>query len=275
MLKLRRILMAVVAASVFGAVIASASSATLRPTWVACEKSRTGTLAADCNVAGSGWEAKELSGSLKLDFKSGVAKLYRKSTEEVICLKDEGNGEISNSTIGGEAVGINKKVVIKFLECTYVPNKSCEINGKPEDKGEITTESLDSILAYKPGGAQVVDVLLPESPATNFANFTVSGSAFGCSLGKIIVKGSIIGLVLPQKEFALLGLLHFEVEATSKKQAIESYEEKLGSGVTVKDVLSCSFFGGIFEEECSQEGLGEIEFLNASSEKVAVEAKPN
>jgi hypothetical protein len=270
---------ALLALFAFSAVAASTASATLRPTWWVCTKEagvkefKTADCAAPEETGGL-WHEKELAGTLQIDVKSGHTVLYEKGTEAVLCLKDEATGEIENSVVGGEKVGLNKKVLVKFLECKYVPEPSCLLNGAEADKATIETRALDSILGYKDTVAEtvVVDIFLPEV-GEEFAPVETSASpGHICThTGKVTVKGSVIGLVLPQNAFTLLGSVHFEVNA-SHEQLLRTYLAKLGEELFT-DVLTCSFFGAP-GTACAEEGLEEVTFLKAGV-SVAVKAKPN
>lgn len=225
------LIVATLAMSVVG--VSSAVAAAV-PTWV---------------VKGS-----ELSGSAAFKGTGGESKLYKAGKEEVKCTASSVTGEIEQKA--GEA-GKDKKTVVTYTGCESTGAIKVKVKSPGQAEGTIKTESLKSLLAFKPGTKEVVDALMPETGAL----FTTIEAAGG--IVKIPVEGSVIGLFSPQAKPAVKGELIFSVTA-GNEQLIPKFEAEEGSKVETEDTLE------VKGEKGAYKGTESIE-LNSKEE---VEARP-
>lgn len=191
MKRLKMIVVALVAVSAVGTVVASAAMAA----------------------------APEFNPSTKQGFKgtSGTTNLYGSGGQKITCPKDKFTGTILSAT----TISVSS---LTYEECKYTNTKSesCEAKTPGKSAGLIDTSILLGKLgkvAKAEAASEVGELLAPETGST-FAE--IEASCFGT--GKIKVENSVIGEVTPVKKSQTTGEVIFKVGSTKTLQTIKKFE---------------------------------------------------
>jgi len=153
----------------------------------------------------------------------------------------------ATATNAGKLTGATTdEVTITFHKCkTFFGLVACSSGTEPSET--IKTEKLTSNLVWvKRTTAPLVVGLDLKPPAGK--NFT---EEIKCSSVKILVRGSVIGVITPINTMSTTFKLAFEVE--SGKQKPSEYEETNGTKVT--DTLECSTNGGTSWKPCTEQEI--------------------
>jgi hypothetical protein len=176
----------------------------------------------------------EWLGTFPTNFTShGGEAVLKVATSKVKCASTDNTGVVTGAKTG--------TVLVTFLGCKLSGVDPCKSPGAAGAE-EIMTFTLNMALGY-----------ITKEPKDVGVDLTGTGGAegnllaeFECKVGEgvipVKVKGSVIGLITPINTSTLTFTLNFAENATTKKQAVEKFENK------AKDTLEVSLNKGVFEE---------------------------
>ncbi len=164
-------------------------------------------------------------------------KILTLGSTSIKCKKDKNVGKLTSAT--------KDEVTITFEECTALGGLvSC--NSAGSGAGTIVTKKLKSLLVWVKHTAPL-EVGLALEPEAGFFTAEIT-----CATVKILVRGSLIGVITPINTMSTM--FNLAVKVSGGNQVPSEYEVKEGEvWKKVPDTLECSTNGGTTWAACTEE----------------------